>query len=252
MNPTDLKFWLGYLSEWLGSIAVVMIAGTSPIFKKIRRIEFRFPRREATFALILFALIFFFAFQFFTNPIFEFLRTFAGRLQGGEVAQRMLIALFALLVVIILMIVRGQPPKSAGWSKENTRTSLTLGLVLVLLVIFLRGKFISLLQGVGTDQGSLLFVVLIWCLAEETVFRGYIQLRLMSYLGTTWGWLATAFLWVLWQLPGNPVFTQFNQEWPQLIITLVQGLLLGWIMRKTYHVGAPALLRAATTWLLLI
>jgi len=64
MNPSDLKFWLGYLSEWLGVIAVVMIAGTSPMLKKIRRIEFRYPRREATFALIFFALIFFFAFLF--------------------------------------------------------------------------------------------------------------------------------------------------------------------------------------------
>jgi len=117
MNPVDMKFWLGYLSEWLGVIAVVMIAGTSPMIKKIRRIEFRFPRREATFSLILFALIFFFAFQFFSNPIFEFLRTFAAALQGGEIAQRMLLALFSLIPVILLMVVRGQPLKSAGWSK---------------------------------------------------------------------------------------------------------------------------------------
>jgi hypothetical protein len=41
MNEIDPNFWLGYLSEWLGVIAVVMIAGISPMFKKIRRIEFR-------------------------------------------------------------------------------------------------------------------------------------------------------------------------------------------------------------------
>jgi len=48
------------------------------------------------------------------------------------------------------------------------------------------------------------------------------------------------------------VFTSFATEWPQLVIALVQGLLLGWIMRKTYHVAAPVLLRAAATWLMLI
>jgi len=252
MNAFDLKYWLGYLSEWLGVIAVVMIAGTSPLFKKIRRIDFRFPRRETTFALILFALIFFFAFQFFSNRIFEFMRSFAGELQGGEVAQRMLIAVISLLPLLALLIVRGQPPKSIGWSKENTRTSLTMGVLFVLLVVFLRGKFLTLLQGVSPEQGSLLFVVLVWCLAEETIFRGYIQLRLMSFLGQTWGWLATTFLYVLWQLPGNAVFTSFSTEWPHLVIALVQGLLLGWIMRKTYHVAAPVLLRAAATWLMLI
>jgi membrane protease YdiL (CAAX protease family) len=252
MNAFDPKFWLGYLSEWLGVIAVVMIAGISPMVKKIRRIEFRYPRRDATFALIVFALMFFFAFMFFTNQLFEPLRDFAGAFPGGEYSQRMFVALIAIVPVIILLIVRGQPPKSTGWSKENTRANITLALMLVILVIFLRGKFIPLLQGVSTEQGSLLLVVLIWCLVEETIFRGYIQLRLMSFLGTTWGWLATSLLYVLWQLPGNPVFTSFATEWPSLVIALVQGLLLGWIMRKTYHVAAPAFLRVAATWLMLL
>lgn len=252
MNPSDLKFWLGYLSEWLGVIAVVMIAGTSPMLKKIRRIEFRYPRREATFALIFFALIFFFAFLFFSDRLFEPLRAFAGTLVGGEIALRMLIALIALVPLIILLIVRGQLPKSAGWSKDNIRANLTLAVVLIILVIFLRGKFTTLLQGISIEQGSLLLVILAWVIAEETIFRGYIQLRLMSFLGTTWGWLATSLLYVLWQLPGSAVFTQFNIEWPSLVIALVQGLLLGWIMRKTYHVAAPALLRAAATWLMLL
>ena len=252
MNPVDMKFWLGYLSEWLGVIAVVMIAGTSPMIKKIRRIEFRFPRREATFSLILFALIFFFAFQFFSNPIFEFLRTFAAALHGGEIAQRMLLALFSLIPVILLMVVRGQPLKSAGWSKENTRAGLTLGVVLLILVVFLRGKFLPLLQGISNEKGSLLFVILVWVAAEETIFRGYIQLRLMSYLGDNWGWLATSLLYVLWQLPGNDLLTQFSTQWPLLVLALVQGLLLGWIMRKTHHVSAPILLRVASTWLLLL
>ena len=252
MNPSDLKFWLGYLSEWLGVIAVVMIAGTSPMLKKIRRIEFRYPRREATFALIFFALIFFFAFLFFSDRLFEPLRAFAGTLVGGEIALRMLIALIALVPLIILLIVRGQLPKSAGWSKDNIRANLTLAVVLIILVIFLRGKLTTLLQGISIQQGSLLLVILAWVIAEETIFRGYIQLRLMSFLGTTWGWLATSLLYVLWQLPGSAVLTQFNIEWPSLVIALVQGLLLGWIMRKTYHVAAPALLRAAATWLMLL
>jgi membrane protease YdiL (CAAX protease family) len=252
MNPIDLKFWLGYLSEWLGVIAVVMIAGISPMIKKIRRIEFRYPRRDATFALILFAVIFFFAFQYYTSRIFEPLRAFAESLPGGDIAQRMLIALIAALPVILLLLVRGQPPKSTGWSRDNIRANVTLALMLVILVVFLRGKFFTLLQGVSTEQGSLLLVILVWCLVEETIFRGYIQLRLMSFLGTTWGWLATSLLYVLWQLPGRSLFTQFSTEWPLLVIALVQGLLLGWIMRKTYHVAAPALLRAFATWLLLI
>ena len=38
----------------------------------------------------------------------------------------------------------------------------------------------------------------------------------------------------------------------QSTFILVQALLLGWMMRKTYHVAAPALYRAVSAWLLLI
>lgn len=252
MNNLDLKYWLGFASEWLGVIAVVMIAGASPLLRRIRRIDFRFPRREATFALILFALIFLFAFQVFDNQLFNFLKTAALTFAGGELSLRMLIAVIALLPAIVLLLARGQPLKSIGWSKENTRASLMLGLLLVFLVIFLRGKFITLVSGISVAQGNLLLVLLVLCLAEETIFRGYIQLRLMSFIGTTWGWLATTLLYLLWQLPGRLWLSQFPTLWPEVLITLVQGLLLGWIMRKTYHVAAPALFRAVSTWLMLL
>lgn len=252
MNPIDLKFWLGYLSEWLGAVAVVMIAGASPILHKIRRIEFRFPRREATFALTFFAVIFFFAFQVYVSDMLGFVETAASAFTGGDTALRMVIAVISLLPVIILLIARGQPLKSTGWSRENTRAGLMLGLLLVVLTIFLRGKFTTLLKGVTPEQGSLLLVLLILCLAEETIFRGYIQLRLMSFLGSTWGWLATVVLFLLWQLPGRDWISQFSTSWPEILITLVMSLLLGWIMRKTYHVAAPALFRAVAAWLMMI
>lgn len=248
----DIKFWLGYLSEWLGAIAVVMIAAVSPLLKKIRRIEFRYPRRDATFALSLFALIYFFAFQYFSGDIFNFLKTAAKAFQGGEVAERMILAVISLIPFIAALLLRGQPFKSTGWGRDNMRAGLIVGLLLVFLGIFLRGKFLSVLNGISPAEGSLLLVILILCLAEETIFRGYIQLRLMSFLGNTWGWLATAALYLLWQLPGRLWVHPFGEIWVELAIAAVQGLLLGWIMRKTGHVSTTILFRAATTWLLFI
>lgn len=246
------KFWLGYLSEWLGVIAVMMIAGISPLLKRVRQIDFRFPRRETTFALSLFALIFLFAFQYFSSSILGFLHTASAGLPGGENAGRMLIAVIALIPFLIALFARGQPFKSVGWSRDNTRAGLLTGLMLAVLVIFLRGKFTALVKGLGADQGSLLLVLLALCLAEETIFRGYIHLRLSSYLGKTWGWLATTVLFVLWQLPGRLGVLPTGELLPLLLIALVQGLLLGWIMRKTGHVAAGALFRAVAAWLLLL
>jgi membrane protease YdiL (CAAX protease family) len=248
----DLKYWLGFLSEWLGAVAVVMIAGASPLFKKVRRIEFRFPRREATYSLSLFAIIFVIAFQFFSNPIFAFLKNLGAIFPGGELAQRAILAVACVIPFILAMILRGQPLKSIGWSRENLKTGLITGFLVLVLTIFLRGKFLSLLGGVSSEEGSLLLVWLVYCLAEETIFRGFIQLRLNSFLGTTWGWLATAGLYMLWQLPGRLWELPFAEIWPGLIISAVQALLLGWMMRKSGHVIAPALYRAVAGWLLLM
>lgn len=248
----DTKFWLGYVSEWLGAIAVVMIAAVSPLLKKIRRIEFRFPRREATFALSLFALIYFFAFQYFSSNIFNFLKVASRAFPGGETAERMLLAAISLIPFIAALLLRGQPFKSIGWSRENLRAGLITGLLLVFLTVFLRGKFLAVINGLTSAEGSLFLVILLLCLAEETIFRGYIQLRLMSFLGNTWGWLATAGLYLLWQLPGRLWLHPIGEIWIELVIAAVQGLLLGWIMRKTGHVSTTILFRAAAAWLLLI
>lgn len=248
----DFKYWLGFLSEWLGVVAVVMIAGTSPLLRNIRRIEFRFPRREATFSLSLYALSYLVAFQYFSNPILGFLFNLSKLFAGGELAERMVLAVVCLVPFLLAMILRGQPLKSIGWGKANLRAGLTTGILLIVLTIFIRGKFTTLLNGISSDQASVLLVILVMALAEETIFRGYIQLRLSSYWGATWGWLATTILFVLWQLPGRSLMLPFAEIWPTYLIALIQGLLLGWIMRKSGHVVAPALYRTAALWLLLI
>lgn len=248
----DKLAWLGFVIEWMGAFAVVMIAGTSPLLKLIRRIDFRFPRREATFALSVFALSYFLAFQYFANPIFQFLLDFSKILPGGELAQRTLLAVICLVLFLLATFLRGQPLKSIGWSKANLRPGLTLGLLLVIITIVLRGKFSTLLQGVSSEQGGLLLACLLLAVAEETIFRGYIQLRLNSFLGVTWGWLATAFLFLLWQFPGRLWVLPFSEVWPSLVISFAQALLLGWIMRKSGHVSTTILFRAVAAWLILI
>lgn len=229
-----------------------MIAGVSPLLKKVRQIEYRFPQREATFALSLFALIYLVAFQYFTNPALTFAKKAAALFAGGELAEHAFLAVVSLLPFILALVLRGQPFKSFGWSKENLKPGATLGLLLVLATLFLRGKFTALLAGVSSEQLNLLLVSLALAAAEETIFRGYIQSRLIAFLGSTWGWLATAGLFILWQLPGRLWVSPIADFWQILVIAAVQGLLLGWIMRKSGHVIAPILFRAAAGWLLLI
>ena len=229
---------------------MVMIASTSPRLEKARRVDFLYPRREATFAFSLFALIYVFAFQFFSNPLFAFLKGIAANFWGGDTAERTLLALICLLPFIVALIARGQPLLSIGWNHANLRGALTLGLMLAILTVFLRGKFMTLLGGITQMQASALGIYLLLALAEETIFRGYIQPRLQSQIGQTWGWLATAGLYTLWQLPGRIWLVPFTSIWLVLLMALIQGLLLGWIMQKSGHVIAPMLYRAVSAWMM--
>ena len=248
----DTKFWLGNLSEWLGVAAVVMIAGVSPLLRKMRPLGFRYPSREANYALSLFAVIYIFAFQYYSGELFSFLRQFASVFPGGETAQRMLLAVISLIPFIAAVLLRGQPLRSMGWQKENLRAGLMVGLLLILVILFLRGKFLPLLKGVTQQQAGLLPVWLFYTFAEETIFRGYIQLRLDAFLGARWGWLAAAGLFLLWQLPGRLWLYPAGQIWQPILIGAVQGVLSGWIMKKTGHVSASALFRAFSGWILAI
>jgi membrane protease YdiL (CAAX protease family) len=57
-------------------------------------------------------------------------------------------------------------------------------------------------------------------------------------------------LYTLWQLPGRIWVLPFASLGVLLLVTLIQGLLLGWIMQKSGHVLAPILYRAVSLWML--
>jgi membrane protease YdiL (CAAX protease family) len=123
---------------------------------------------------------------------------------------------------------------------------LRIGLALAILVIFLRGKIFSIINGLTSQDGMALLACLGIGLAEETIFRGYIQMRLCFWLGQRWGLLATAGLFVIWQVPrlaADPANLPVN-----LLIVAAQALVVGWLALAGGNVLAPALYRAISEW----
>ena len=178
------------------------------------------------------------------------MHNFAADFWGGEVAERTLLAVICVIPFIVALIARGQPLLSIGWNHVNLKAALSVGFLLALLTIFLRGKFMVIIGGISKNQGPALGMYLLLALAEETIFRGYIQPRLQSFIGSRWGWLATAGLYTLWQLPGKIWFLPFASVWLIALLGLIQGLILGYIMQKSGHVIAPVLYRAISAWLI--
>ncbi|NTU75053.1 MAG: CPBP family intramembrane metalloprotease [Anaerolineaceae bacterium] len=242
--------------EWLGAVGATMLLSLAPIFK-VPAIGFRYARREGTVAFSLFSLMFILAFQYYRMvgdlPIPPDLMTRADQpliLVGLEKIAIAAAAMFAVYLAATLL--RGQPLRSAGWNRKLLGGALRMGFGVALVVLFLRGKALTILGGVSTEEITALLLWLGIAFAEETVFRGYIQLRFQAWLGDRWGWLATAGLFTLWYLPGRLGALPLNVFLWGLLFALVQALILGWMMKKSNHVAAPFLYRAISGWLLFL
>lgn len=229
------------LSEWLGVMAVSMLAGTSERFKR-RPLAFVYQRRETLFALGLFALILVIAFVFYLILF-----------PAGSTLHRLILAAVSLAPFLLAVRLRGQPARTAGWGMQRLRPAVLLGLALGVLAMFLRGKVFTLMGGTGDPRALDLLFLLGICLAEETIFRGYIQLRLVAVWGAWLGILVTAILFTLWQLPLKLVLGQTSTALlTSLGLAFGQGLVLGYLMHKSGHAAAPGIYRAFSEWLSLL
>ncbi len=234
-------------SEVLGVIAVMLLAGLSKSIRLRTPLGFKYPRREAVVALTMFSLVLFLSILFYNGiiPTPEPLLAVS-----VELWQQLIAGLAALMLFVLVLYIRKQPARSAGWSKALLSPSLRLGLALVFMAVFLRGAIFSLMNGITTPEIAGLLVWLVLAMAEETVFRGYIQLRLNSYFGEKFGWLITALVFLLWQLPRLMLHPE--TIWLRLVFVAVQAVLLSWLMKRSGHVAGIALYRAVSEWIWLL
>jgi membrane protease YdiL (CAAX protease family) len=239
---------------WMGVIAVTLILGLSPRFRR-RPLVFVYPRREGLVSLGLTALLVVLAAAVVPavtavgeTPLVSLLSPLAPPGEENLGSQFILSGLFVLPFALALLI-RRQPLLSAGLGRQTLRPTLQLGAALAFITILLSNRTGAILDGVTGAEALYLAACVAVALAEEFIFRGYIQLRLSGWLGENQGWAAAAVLFTLWRglllvlasvsLPGL--------LWP-LVINLGLALLLGWILRKTGNILAGALYYAVHLW----
>lgn len=240
---------IAQISEWLGVIAVAWLFSLSPRLRK-PPIGFLYARRDGILALMMFSLILLAAFLLYTfNPpvLPDVLRPAPAPIV--DLKQALFVAGACLLPFIVALVIRKQPIKSVGWNPELFVPALQMGFAMLILTIFLRNRVMDVLSHLNRPQLLLLLLALGVSLAEETIFRGYIQIRLSWWLGQWAGIGLTALMFTLWHAPTwinhLPVQTQLILAG----LTFAQGLVLGWIMQQSKHVIAPALYRAISIWI---
>lgn len=247
------------LSEFLGVCAVAWILARSPRFRRAP-IGFLYPRRDGIIALGLFGLLLALALLYHLG-VFEALAGGAPILPQGGLPRQLFLSALSFLPVLAALFYRKQPGKSLGWSRNMLSPGLQMGFALALLTVFLSGKVSALINSM--DQAKAVNALLLLGIAalEESIFRGYLQLRLIWWLGKgtktttletqSWwlGWAVTSILFVLWQAPGW-IHLAPETLAATILITTVRSFVLGFVMQKTGHVAAPILYRAVSEWML--
>ena len=245
----DIRAFVAFFSEWLGAAAVSWLLSLSARLR-VPPVAFKYARRDGFIALSLYALILVFAFIFYAiNPPLLPTAVTLAPAPIKPTIQNLFLAAICLAVFGTALITRRQPMLSVGWKASMISPGLQMGVALALLTIFLRNRVMDVLGGITSAGLAALLLALGISLAEETIFRGYLQLRLASWLGRWQGVLLTSVLFAVWHLPAWLGRLPAQTTLILLGLTLGQGLVLGWIMEKSHGVPAPALYRAVSIWM---
>lgn len=259
-----MKIPILLISEFIGVVAVVIILSISPVIRNKRPLRFLYPRREGTASvtvgiliLVLTAVV-----QRFQPDLFAQLMNFTtyptlvntpkpSFASLNAITAQVLFSAAMIVPIALALFTRRQPLLSIGLSKPGLKAGLQVGAALFILVIFLQGKIFAIINGLNQGAYITFGVAFAAAIAEEAVFRGYIQPRFSSWMGERWGWLAAVLVYVAWW--ALPAIASYTGDSTPLFIGLLYrlslGLLLGWIMRKTGSLAAPILYHTVHMWL---
>jgi len=172
----------------------------------------------------------------------------------GDVIGQLFVALFAIGPVVFAMHRRREPFASAGASADNLGRSLIVGLFLVAAVAgwrFLVEPPPDIASFFHHANHWLFLQFVIVGFVEEFVYRGYLQTRLVGWLGPVQGWVLASVLMAMAHA-GHRVAAlgMAGEEALLSAAALVPiSLFLGFVMLRTRSIVAPGILHTMINWL---
>jgi len=183
-----------------------------------------------------------FALTHFLFPMIPIENTTTNQLIIGQ----LLISTTLLMPVVLVVFLMKEPVSSLGVHRKNLLPSFGIGLFLCLISVYhARIDMDFILDKIGA-----LPLYLIIGFVEEIIFRGYLQSRLIAYLGNMKGWLFTTFFFALIHIPQNYYINgqDLNVSFINSMWLLPISGLLGYVMLRTGNIVAPGLFHAFINW----
>jgi membrane protease YdiL (CAAX protease family) len=141
----------------------------------------------------------------------------------------------------------GEPISSSGLGRHNLWQACVIGLALGGLWCLPAAFGHKFAPQFGGWAGWLLFMTMVG-FAEEFLFRGYLQTRLIARMGTWRGWVLASFLFAASHLP-RYLFQDGLGLGAAIVAAarlIPSGLGMGFIMLRTQNILAPAIFHTIT------
>lgn len=242
----------------VGVIVVYPLSKALRLRPKLLTIER--PRKEVMAAILIFVAVFVETFALIAfyhtvfNPAFQLDKRPPFTVDIINVLWGALFYTPWILPLVVAMKRTKQSHRSIGISAENKERLLALGLVFsaILLTVlgFLAPSFGGGFKGFSLSLAYGLVVHAIVGFSEETVFRGYIQTRLIAYSGTLKGLLITSLLFAFIHFPR--FYFQFSggvlEGSAFALLRFPMGLLFGYIMIRSQNIIPSSILHLFTNW----
>jgi membrane protease YdiL (CAAX protease family) len=260
MNVLQNWLWLGL--ECLGFIVmgVIVYALTRILRLETESWPFARPRAAALWGInsillgwLLVSILFFALAPSETAPQRP---TQARSYDSSDVVSQAVIAMVFLGPALLTMRWRREPWASTRVSRHNLGGSLIVGTLLALLgvvSIFLSGEHSpsQVIRHLGSRHIWALLQYAVVGFGEEFAFRGYLQTRLVAWLGRRQGWVFSSVLMALAHVVQR--LTAGGMSPPDALLSSASlmpiSLFLGYVMLRTENVIAPGLAHIFADWI---
>jgi membrane protease YdiL (CAAX protease family) len=109
------------------------------------------------------------------------------------------------------------------------------------------GRVTDVLKGAGF--ADLLIILTVASFVEEVFFRGYLQSRLVAWLGHYQGWILASVIMALVHLPPQVLSgVSFPSALASSLGVIPASLLMGFVMLRTGNAIAPSIYHTFANW----
>lgn len=162
--------------------------------------------------------------------------------------------LLQVLIILAVIIYRKEDISSIGITKKNIIKSLIIGTIIgITYYILVKNIFeVNKLMDVMSKEScnSFINMLVVVGFGEEIISRGYLQTRLISWLGTMKGIFATAVIFSFSHLPQRVILggLDFNSALVNCAFLIPVSLLMGYIFTKTKNIVTSSIFHTFVDW----